>query len=171
MKTVVLDPLPPDIERLIERRKRLGTDLYDEVWEGTYHMAPAPHSHHGYLDGELFRVLRPRAERAGLVGTGPFNLGTPDDFRVPDQGYHRGLPHTVFVPTAVVVVEIVSQGDETYDKLPFYGALSVSEVVIVEPAGRFVRVMVLRGAHYVEAEGSAALGITATDLQAELRWP
>jgi len=29
-------------EELIARRKALGQDLYDEVWEGVYHVAAAP---------------------------------------------------------------------------------------------------------------------------------
>ncbi|MBO0835758.1 MAG: hypothetical protein J2P28_09590 [Actinobacteria bacterium] len=42
MSTVVLDPVPAEVEELIERRRALGLDLFDEVWAGTYHMAPAP---------------------------------------------------------------------------------------------------------------------------------
>ncbi len=50
----------------------------------------------------------------GLVPTGPFNLGAPDDYRVPDQGYHRTFPDDVLVTTVTVVVEVVSPDDETY---------------------------------------------------------
>jgi hypothetical protein len=94
--------------RLLKQRQALGQDGYDEVWEGEYHMAPMAHPPHGYLDDELAVLLRPLALGAGLVGTGAFNLGSPDDYRVPDRGLHRGLPTTTFVPTAAVVVEIVS---------------------------------------------------------------
>lgn len=64
-------------------------------------------------------LLDPLARRAGLVATGPFNLGQPDEFRVPDQGCHRSLPDTTFVATVPVVVEALSPGDETYDRLAF----------------------------------------------------
>lgn len=52
------------------------------MWEGVYHAAPASHAWHGYLDNVLAELLGPYARRAGLVGTGPFNLGEADDYRV-----------------------------------------------------------------------------------------
>src|SRR5205085_12629888 len=55
--------------------------------------------------------------RAGLLGSGTFNLGSSDDYRVPDRGFHRSRPGTVFVATAPVVVEIRSPDDETFEKL------------------------------------------------------
>jgi hypothetical protein len=79
-------------------------------------MAPAPHPAHGFVANELAVGLAPFARAASLVGTGPFNLGEPDDYRVPDGGYHRSLPATVWVSTAVIVVEVVSPDDETQDE-------------------------------------------------------
>ncbi|MBO0833083.1 MAG: Uma2 family endonuclease [Actinobacteria bacterium] len=173
MRTVVLDPVPAEVEELIERRRALGLDLFDEVWEGTYHMAPAPRFRHAYLDDALSRILGPYAEAAGLTGTGPFNLGKPDDFRVPDKGYHRGKPdpEAVYLSTAAVVVEIVSPGDETYDKLPFYAAHGVDEVLLADPAERRIRVLALAGDDYREADASAVLGIRVGDLQDLISWP
>jgi hypothetical protein len=40
--TLVMDPPPAEFEALIERRRRLGLDRRDEMWEGVYHLAPAP---------------------------------------------------------------------------------------------------------------------------------
>ena len=84
MRTVVLGPRPPELDALIARRRSLGLDTHDEVWKGEYHMAPSAHSSHGWLDQQLAELLGPLARAAGLGGTGPFNLGEPDDFRVPD---------------------------------------------------------------------------------------
>jgi hypothetical protein len=42
MPTLVRDPQPVEFEALLERRRRLGQDLYDEVWNGVLHMNPAP---------------------------------------------------------------------------------------------------------------------------------
>jgi hypothetical protein len=39
-----------DLKDLIERRRAIGADLYDEIWDGEYHLAPAAHPFHGYLD-------------------------------------------------------------------------------------------------------------------------
>ncbi len=172
MKTVVLDPAPVELARLIERRKRLGLDRYDEVWEGVYHMAPAPRYGHAYLDDELTRILRPHAEAAGLAGSGPFNLGHHDDFRVLDHGYHRGRPdpEAVYLDTAALVVEIVSPGDETYDKLPFYAARGVDEVLIVEPTERRIRILALARGHYEDIGSSAVLDVDVDQIQAAVRW-
>ncbi len=74
MRTVVLGPRPPELERLIQRRRELGIDTYDEVWEGSYHVAPAASAAHAYLDNTLAVLLHPYAKAAGLIGTGPFNL-------------------------------------------------------------------------------------------------
>ena len=173
MKTVVLDPAPVEVEQLIKRRSHLGLDLYDEVWEGTYHMAPAPRFGHAELDQQLAVLLGPLAAKAGLVTTGPFNLGGAEDFRVPDRGVHRGRPdpEAVYLSTAAVVVEIVSPGDETYDKLPFYVAHGVDEVLVADPARRRVQVLVLSGDHYQDAEASALLGAQASELSIAIRWP
>jgi Uma2 family endonuclease len=172
VKTVVLDPPPIEVTQLIERRKRLGLDLYDEIWEGVYHMAPAPRYQHGDLDQQLAELLGPLARKAGLVAGGPFNLGRPDDFRVPDRGLHRsGLgPDTVCLATAAMVVEIVSPNDETYDKLPFYAAHGVGEVLVVDPSERAVRLLALAGDHYEEARRSALLDVEVDQVRDALRW-
>ena len=86
---------------------------------------------------------------------------------------HRGRPdpEAVYLSTAAVVVEIVSPGDETYDKLPFYAAHGVDEVLVADPARRRVQVLVLSGDHYQDAEASAILGAQASELSIAVRWP
>src|SRR5659263_556284 len=86
--------------------KRQGQDRYDEVWEGDYHVVPGPSSEHAFVDSQLARLLWPRAEQAGLSVTTAFNLGEPDDYRVPDGGVHRNCPSGVFVATTAMVVEV-----------------------------------------------------------------
>ena len=171
VKTVVLGPRPAELEELIRRRRKLGVDTFDEVWEGSYHLAPAAHPAHGYIDNELAALLAPVARSVGLVGTGPFNLGDPDDYRVPDRGYHRGLPTTTWVPTAAVVVEVVSPDDETYEKFGFYAAHGVDELIVADPAGRTVSCWARDGVSYREVAGSALLGVTAQWLRDSVVWP
>jgi hypothetical protein len=105
------------VELELERRRALGLDKFDEVWNGVYWVAPHADSDHGLLDDRVAILLHPWAKRAGLLGSGGFNLGTPDDYRVPDRGFHRSRPGSAYVETAPVVVEIVSPGDETFTKL------------------------------------------------------
>jgi len=173
MRTLVPDPPPPEVEQLLQRRKRLGLDGYDEVWEGTYHMAPMARGRHGWLQVQLARVLGPYADAAGLFNMGPFNLGDgPDDFRVPDLGYLRQLdPDTLYFPTAAVVVEVVSPGDETYDKFAFYAAHHVDEVLVVDPEYRRAHVFSRAGGEYNRAERSSLLEVDAKQIETALRWP
>jgi Uma2 family endonuclease len=171
VKTVVLGPRPRELEGLIERRQALGIDTFDEVWEGSYHMAPAAHPAHGYVGNQLAVLLAPFADTGGLIGTDPFNLGEPDDYRVPDRGYHRSLPQSTWVPTAAVVVEVVSPDDETYDKFGFYAAHGVDELIVADPTARTVTCWARDGASYARVAGSALLGVTAQWLLDSLDWP
>ena len=171
MKTIVLGPQPLEITAFLARRRALGQDRSDEVWEGEYHVVPAPHPMHGQVDSEVAALLRPAAKAAGLVITTQFNLGTADDYRVPDDGYHRAPPPDVWVPTAAIVVEIVSPGDETWAKFDFYARHYVDEVCIADPPRREVRWFLLKGRVYEEAPASLLLGVKAADLAARIDWP
>jgi Uma2 family endonuclease len=171
VRTVVLGTWPPELEAMIERRRALGHDRYDEVWEGEYHVAPAPHPWHGVLDQRVAVVFQASVEAAGLVMSGPCNLGAPGDYRVPDRAVHRAVPATTWVPTAVLVIEVVSPDDESWAKLAFYAARGVEEVVIVDPATRSVRWLALRDDRYEPVEHSAVLGIAIVDLVARIEFP
>ena len=169
MRTVVLGEAPRELIAAQERRRRHGLDLFDEVWQGEYHMAPAPAWGHGYVDDQLTQILGPYARAAGLLGSGPFNLGDADDYRVPDHGYHRIRPTAVFVATAVVVVEVVSPFDESYEKSDFYRAHGVEELLIVDPVGHKVEWHDLLSGNPID--GSRVLGVTAAEIDAALDWP
>lgn len=172
VKTLIPDPLPAEVVELIDRRKRLGLDNFDEVWEGVYHVAPMARFGHARLDQQLAVLLEPVARRAGLQVSGAFNLGDPDNFRVPDRGIHRGDPDpgTVYLPSAAVVIEIVSPGDETYEKVPFYAAHQVEELWIVDPAERAVQIRALMGDGYELTERSGLLELTSGQIRAGLGW-
>ena len=134
-------------------------------------MAPPAHPHHTYLDQEMAVLIHPLAREAGMVSTGPFNLGDPYDYRVPDRGIHARLPDTVWVSTAALVVEIVSPDDETYAKLPFYLAHAVSEVWVVEPDSHHVRIFILGDDAYSELDRSVLLEVDAQTLDTSIDWP
>ena len=158
-----------ELEELIARRRALGQDGMDEMWEGEYHVAPYAHSHHGVIEHALAVLLHPHARRAGLTGSGPFNLGGPQNYRVPDGAYHRVSPDGVYIASAPVVVEIVSPGDETFEKFGFYAAHGVVEVIVALPDVREVRCYdPSTGEHFPV---SAVLGVDLQELSAELDWP
>ena len=168
---MVLGDQHVELDELIARRRALGLDGYDEVWEGEYHVAPHSHSDHGIVVMELAFALHPFARRAGLISSDAFNLGEPADYRVPDAGYHRSRPGTLYVPTAAVVVEVVSPDDETFAKLPFYAAHGVDEALVALPEERRVDCYDLTSGAPLLAGDSSVLGVSMAELTTIVAWP
>jgi Uma2 family endonuclease len=167
----VLEPHPPELEALLDRRRRLGLDSGDEMWEGVLHMNPGPHGRHHRISQQLAEILGPSARGAGLVpAMGDFNLGSEIDYRVPDGGVHRPGPDEMYYETAALVVEIVSPGDETWEKMPFYAGHDVDEVLIVDPQDRSVRWFRLEGREYRVVNGSGLFGLSAGDISKGIDW-
>lgn len=141
MRTVVLGERPPGLESFLTRRRALGQDRFDEVWEGSYHVAPpGPHPYHGIVDNELGVVLDPYARRRGL-------------------------------PTAAVVVEILWPDDESFEKFPFSAAHGVQEVLVAHPSERWVRCYDLRQDPPLEVEHSECLEVSMATFEVEIAWP
>ena len=136
------------------------------------HMAPpGPSVFHSIVDVQLQLVLAPKAKGAGLVGGTAFNLGSgPTDFRVPDGAFFRGHPRGAFVPTAEVVVEILSPDDETFEKVGFYSSCGVKELLVAHPEERWVRCYDLQNG-CVEVPVSQVLAVAMSDVEAAIDWP
>jgi Uma2 family endonuclease len=101
-----------------------------------------------------------------------FNVGeSAHDFRVPDGGLHRVTPYGKWQATAALVVEIVSPGDESWQKLPFYAAHGVDEVLIVDPTERSVSWLELGDGEYRRVERSGLIELGAAELTERLDWP
>ena len=156
---------------MLERRRRLGQDLLDEVWEGVLHMNAAPSGRHGDLESRLHVLLAPPARAAGLRMRGRFNLGDEGDYRVPDGGFQQDASDRVYYPTAALVIEIVSPGDESWEKLPFYGAHGVGELLIVDPQQRKVRWLGLDAGEYQHLKRSRLIELAADELAGQIDWP
>jgi Uma2 family endonuclease len=173
MTTVVLGTPPPELEALIERRRNAGVDRLDEVWQGVRHMVPGPSFEHARISQQLAVLLGPLAAAAGLLPTmSAFNLGgSEQDFRVPDGGLHRPGAAGVWLPTAAVVVEILSPDDESRQKLPFYAKHHVDEVVLVDPAERAATWLALRDGDYERVRRSGLIELGPTELAQRLDWP
>jgi Uma2 family endonuclease len=173
MPTLVMDPPPAEIDALIEYRRRLDLDHYDEVWEGVLHMNPPPTGEHQYLVQQLYDLLGPLARRAGLVPLlQVFAVGEGrDNYRAPDGGLHRTQPRGVWQRTAALVIEIVSPGDESWAKLPFYAAHEVDEVLILDPAEHVVHWLGLSDGEYKPIERSGLIDLGPTELAEQIDWP
>ena len=132
-----MSEVPP---ALLEERRRLGLDLFDEMWEGVLHMNPPPLGDHQGLSSELFLVLGVVAKGCGLeprMETGYY--AAPDDWRVPDHAYARAQ-HLIRegMSRAELVIEFRSPHHETYEKLPWYARHGASEILVIHPPSRAV---------------------------------
>jgi Uma2 family endonuclease len=137
MKAVV-NQMPP---HWLAERKNSDVAQWDEMWDGVLHMPPMPNGIHQDFELDVAAYLKRRwAKPRGAMVRHGVNLTTPADedawtknYRVPDivlltpdrfhidkNEYMAGAP--------LVVIEIRSPDDETYDKFPFYAALGVPEV-------------------------------------------
>ena len=93
-----------------------------------------------------------------IPAAGDFNLGDSEhNFRVPDGGLHRSGVAETWLATAALVIEIVSPNDESWDKLPFYAAHNVDEVLIVDPAKRSIDWLALTDGEYRPVEHSGLI--------------
>ncbi|MGH2912512.1 MAG: Uma2 family endonuclease [Solirubrobacteraceae bacterium] len=173
MRTLVLDSATAGLDELLERRRRSGLDRLDEVWAGVLHMIPAPSLAHARIAQQLAELLGPLARAAGLESTmHEFNLGESEqDFRVPDGALHRPGAVGTWLPTAALVVEIISPGDETWEKLPFYADRNVDEVLIVDPQGRRVHWLERAGGQYRDVRHSHLIDLDPDELSAQIDWP
>lgn len=164
----------PVVEHLLARRRERGLDGKDEVWQGVYHVAPHEHGRNGETSMALAVALDGTARRVGLRPGGSFNLGAPDDFRVPDLGFHRSTESpSLYYASAALVIEVLSPDDETFAKFAFYAAHGVEELWVADPLARSVRIWQLDPAatEYRETGASDLLGLTATSVADRLDWP
>ncbi len=173
MPTLVLGTPPPELEALLERRRRAGVGRLDEVWQGVRHVIPGPSFEHARVATQLTLLLDAPARAAGLLlAMSEFNLGESEhDFRVPDGGLHRPGAAGVWLSTAAIVVEIISPGDESWEKLPFYAAHHVDEVLIVDPTERTVTWLGLRAGEYEPRGRSGLIELGPVELAENLDWP
>jgi Uma2 family endonuclease len=172
---VVLGDPPPALTSLIAERKRLGLDTHDELWRAPsgdteYHMAPAASFQHGKIQIALGVLLTKATTGTDYCVGAEFNLGTQENFRVPDLGVHRGLPNGIWLSTAAILVEVKSPNDETYDKFDFYFARNVEEILIADLASSTVSWFVRSNTGFVRAESSAILGLSINDVASALEW-
>ena len=173
MSTLVKDPAPPEFEALLARRRSLGQDRFDEVWEGVLHMNPAPTYEHQRLSQRLAVILDPLVSAAGLEAVvGGVNIGDPRDYRIPDGSLHRPGSGGTYLSSAELVVEIVSPDDDTWKKLAFYAAHQVDELLIVDPEKRRVDWLGLEPAgEYAPIERSRLIELGPAELAERLDWP
>jgi Uma2 family endonuclease len=171
---------------LIEERRLLDIDRWDEMWDGELHMVPPPHGTHGRINDLLGVFFHLHWEALGLGRTYPETgvkpPGTPDDpvlkaprdYRTPDRSFllperYDRLQHGWIVGGPDVVLEIASPGDESRAKLPFYAAVGVRETVIIDRETRAVEVLRSTGAGWAQVAPDAQGWVRSNVLRTEWR--
>jgi Uma2 family endonuclease len=147
-------------ERMLAERERLGLDRRDEMWEGVLHMVPQPSGRHQVMGTALARYLFDPAARRGCEVATEIGVYAADrDYRVPDVAV---FPQTSRSDRGVdgpllVAIEILSPGDESYDKVPWYQARGAGSVVIVDQATFSVEIFGAEGKVESDADGLTAI--------------
>lgn len=140
MATLIRDR---DIERrMIARRRRLGLDKFDEVWNGVYVMAPLANDEHqdvvGGLDALFREVIQSRklgVTRPG-VNVSDRRVGWKKNFRCPDVAVFLKDTNAVncdahWFGGPDFAVEVVSPGENVTKKLGFYAKVVTRELLIL----------------------------------------
>jgi Uma2 family endonuclease len=70
-----------------------------------------------------------------------------------------------------LVIEIVSPGDESWQKLPFYAAHGVQELLIVDPQQRTVSWLGLEAGEYRHLKRSGLIELGASEFAEQIDWP
>lgn len=142
----------------VAERKRRGLDRYDEVWGGVLHMVPGPNFDHQRIGTRLLVFLRPLLVEHGIEMQYETEVHRPgskgNDYRIPDLVFFPADRPDLLTTRGIegaplAVVEIRSPDDETYAKLPFYAALGVQEVIVIQPEARVAEVYRLAGGRYL----------------------
>jgi Uma2 family endonuclease len=142
---VMLVTEPGVEERLIAERQAAGIDHHDEVWEGVYVVSPIANNEHQKLIGRLTVIFQTVVDALNLGQSFPgVNVSDQDvdwrqNYRVPDVAVFLTENSaqdrdTHWFGGPDFAVEIVSAGDRSLDKLPFYAAVGVRELLVVDRA-------------------------------------
>jgi hypothetical protein len=113
-------------KEMLDRRHDWGADRHDEVCSGVLHLDVL--RAHADLAQQLGELLIPPAHNAGMaVAMSECNFGEAE------HDAHE-LDGALRMTSAQLVVEIVTPDENSWEKLAFYAAHHVDELVIVDPA-------------------------------------
>jgi len=120
---------------MLAERQRLGLDRFDEMWEGVLHMVPPPKGRHQLLEGQLVHHLtRPAALVGCRVAPEIGVFAAENDYRVTDVAVfpEASLADRGIDGAPLVVIEVRSPDDESYEKVPWYLARGARSVVVID---------------------------------------
>ncbi len=178
MKAVMLEVSPEQLAR----RRLIGVDRWDEMWEGVLHMAPAPNDEHQRMLDELIIFLVPLLKGAGRgtlrSGINVFDEASPrESYRMPDATFVALGRESIRAKDGIrgagpdAVVEIRSPGDESYEKLPFFASLGVREVIVIDRDTKQPEVLQLKGQQYVAVPADRDGWLASETMRVRFRQP
>lgn len=141
MTTMIADP---GLEaRLLAERRMVGSDRFDEVWDGVYMINPLPNEEHQQIASQLVSILtsviawQDRGNVYAGVNVSDRESGWEHNYRAPDVAvYLRGAAAkncgTHWRGGPDLAIEITSPGDRTRDKIAFYSQIGTRELLIVD---------------------------------------
>jgi Uma2 family endonuclease len=141
MATLVCDPYLE--KRLIARRRRIGIDARDEVWDGVYVIYPPVDNEHQAILSDVMTALMMAVARPGLgkvfpgVNVSDRRRNWRHNFRCPDvvvflKETKAKSYWTHWCGGPDFCVEIVSPHDRTREKLPFYEKVGTRELLVID---------------------------------------
>lgn len=168
-------------EHELALRRSRGLDRWDEVWDGVLHLTPAPSVEHLRILDELIMIL---GRHLTATGRGTLRLGINlfrdqgrrIDYRIPDLTFVAAGHEHILLDDGVrggcpdAVIEIRAPEDETYEKLPFYAALRIREVIVIERDTRRLELHRLDGAQYVTLQPDREGWLRSDTMGVQLRW-
>lgn len=161
---IMLDQTEADA--IIADRQARGVDRFDEVWEGQYMMAPNASWDHQDLAAEVAFILHQVAKELGGYCHQCDNVTDRDDdwtknYRIPDvlvvlpgskaKKFSGGL-----IGGPDFVVEILSPGDRSVDKLPFYAKVGSREVLHIDQSTKSLTLFRLSDGQMINVGSSTA---------------
>lgn len=134
---------PDQFKRLLRRRRAIGADFLDEVWNGVYVMSPEADNQHQKLAGNFVTALNNALGDIEGISVNPtINVSDREvdwrkNYRVPDASvFLSGNPaedrgsHWFGGPD--FAVEIISRNDRSRRKFAFYAKVGVRELLLVD---------------------------------------
>jgi Uma2 family endonuclease len=175
MRAVIVQVSADDLAR----RRRIGLDRWDEMWEGVLHMPPAPNYEHQRVLDSLVIFLGPLLQDTGRgtlrSGINVFHEArNMENYRIPDLTFVARGHEQVIAEDGIrggppdAVVEIRSPDDETYEKFPFFAALGVIEVIVIDRDSKIPEVFRLAGSRYLAVQPDADGWLTSVTLGVRL---
>ncbi len=141
MDVLVTDPWLK--RRLLRGRRARDVDRFDEVWNGVYILAAPFDNDHQRLVAGLSFLLHDALGRTGSVDV-RLNIVVSDrehgwrrNYRIPDVAlrYHDSVSRireTHWLGGPDFLIEVVSRGDRSRKKRPFYAKIGVREMMVVD---------------------------------------